>query len=87
MGPETGREKTEVQITPSQADAARLIVGIDAVTGEDTSRVIRKIADAAEEPTAAAQLKIVFRPVEESVPRHSRSRLRLLLRKGYREKR
>ena len=36
----------EVHVTPSQADAARLIVKRDSATGRKTSAAIRKIADA-----------------------------------------
>ena len=40
----------QVHVTPSQADAARLIVERDSANGKSTSEAIRKIATAQEEP-------------------------------------
>ena len=40
----------QVHVTPSQADAARLIVERDSANGKPTSEAIRKIATAQEEP-------------------------------------
>jgi len=74
MAPETGDEKSEVRVTPAQADAAKLIVGIDAATGDQTSGAIRKIADAMDDPTPAARPTIAFVPDDELSRRALRPR-------------
>jgi hypothetical protein len=74
MGPESAHEQTEVEVTPSQADAARLIIEIDEAAGKQTPRLIHKIAAARpsrrrvasapseDEPTPDAVLSIMLVP-------------------------
>jgi hypothetical protein len=74
MGPESAHEQTEVEVTPSQADAAKLIIEIDTAAGRQTPRLIHKIAAARptrrlaasepseDEPTPDAVLSITLVP-------------------------
>jgi hypothetical protein len=74
MGPESAHEQTEVEVTPSQADAARLIIEIDTAAGKQIPGLIHKIADASpsrrrvatgpseDEPTPDAILSITLLP-------------------------
>jgi hypothetical protein len=76
MGPESAHEQTEVEVTPSQADAARLIIEIDAAAGKQTPGPIHKIAGARpsrrsvasgsseDEPTSDAALSITLLPTQ-----------------------
>ena len=103
MGPESAHQETgpeptppaEVAVTPSQADAARLIIEIDRAAGKETSGLIHKIADARpsrrglvagpaerESPTSSARLSIEIERV--ALPGRSPSRLRFL-RRGARQ--
>jgi hypothetical protein len=69
----------EVHVTPSQADAARMIVERDSANGKPTSEAIRKIANAHAQP----QPEAAKRPrTRASVSGEKRGRLRALLAKA-----
>jgi hypothetical protein len=76
MGSQSAHEQTEVEVTPSQADAARLIIQIDEAAGKQTPGLIHEIAAArpshrrvasgppAEAPTSQAVLSIRLLPTQ-----------------------
>jgi hypothetical protein len=76
MGSESAHEQTEVEVTPSQAEAARLIIEIDTAAGKQTPGLIHEIAAAQpphrrvasgpseDEPTPDAVLSITLLPTQ-----------------------
>jgi hypothetical protein len=76
MEPESAHEQAEVEVTPSQADAAKLIIQIDTAAGKQTPGLIHKIAGARpsrrrvsaglseDDPTSHAVLSIRLLPTQ-----------------------